>query len=308
MEALVRARALAPNDARVHRWLGLAVRRAGQFRESAEHLDRALEVSPRWRSLLVNAATTALYLRKYPAAQSYLKRGFEISPHSGGLGEWTALLHVSWDGDLEKAWQWYSLYCQSLNPRVPNPTASHWRALARILHGHYQEAVRQHTLATFGPDTVRYFYLKALSYHVTHELEMALAYADSGRVVIEERLVRALDDDPFQDQRYRGGYLAYFYALLGRADDAIREAEAGVQLLPDSLDAIEAPMRVSTLAEVYAMVSEHEAAIDQLEHLLSIPSLVSARQLELDPIWDPLRDHPRFQELLKRYKSPEGSG
>ncbi len=144
--------------------------------------------------------------------------------------------------------------------------------------------------------------MKALSYHVTDELELARAYADSGRAVFEERLVRFPDDDPFQDQRYRGGYLSYFYALLGKADEAIQEAETGVQLLPDSADTIEAPIRVGALAEVYVLVGEHEAAIDQLEHLLLVPSFVSARQLELDPIWDPLRHHPRFQALLEQYE------
>ncbi len=300
MEALARARALAPNDPRVHRWLALAVRQTGQFEESAQHLDRALEYSPRWRSLLYNAATTALYRREYSAAQQYLNRGFEISPEDGSLGEAAAILHVNWDGDLEKAWHGYQIYCQRRNPRLPNPTMSHWRAVARILNHHYQEALRQHTLATFGPDTLRYFYLKALSYQATAEMELARAYADSGRVVMEDHLARTADDDPFQDQRHRHGYLAYFYALLGRHDEAIREAETGVRLLPDSVSAVRAPIRVGTLTEVYVMVGEHEAAIDQLEHLLSVPSYFSARQLELDPIWKPLRDHPRFQALLKR--------
>jgi tetratricopeptide (TPR) repeat protein len=275
---------------------------------AAEHLDRALEYSPRWRSLLYNAATTALYRREYSAAQSYLNRGLEISPEDGSLTEATALLHVNWDGDLEKAWQGYQIYCQRRNPRLPNPTMSHWRAVARILHHHYQEGLRQHTLATFGPDTLRYFYLKALSYQLTDEVEQARAYADSGRAVLEEQLARAPDDDPFQDVRYRHGYLAYFYALLGRHDEAIQVAETGVRLLPDSVSAVRAPIRVGTLAEVCVMISEHEAAIEQLDHLLSVPSFYSARQLELDPIWDPLREHPSFQHLLECYGRQDGSG
>jgi hypothetical protein len=59
---------------------------------------------------------------------------------------------------------------------------------------------------------------------------------------------------------------------------------------------------VGTLAEVYAMVGEYDAAIEQLEYLLSIPCLVSPALLRIDPIWAPLRDHPRFQALLERYE------
>ena len=48
----------------------------------------------------------------------------------------------------------------------------------------------------------------------------------------------------------------------------------------------------------YAAVGELEAAIDRLEYLVTIPNLfVSIPLLRLDPIWDPLRDHPRFQAL-----------
>jgi serine/threonine-protein kinase len=47
------------------------------------------------------------------------------------------------------------------------------------------------------------------------------------------------------------------------------------------------------------MVGEFDAAIDQLELLLSIPSTLSVPLLRLDPAWDPLRDHPRFKKLLE---------
>ena len=45
-----------------------------------------------------------------------------------------------------------------------------------------------------------------------------------------------------------------------------------------------------------------DAAIDQLEYLLSIPSIISIPLLNSDPTWAPLRDHPRFQKLLRQGK------
>jgi serine/threonine-protein kinase len=59
------------------------------------------------------------------------------------------------------------------------------------------------------------------------------------------------------------------------------------------------PLQVEHLASIYAQLGESDLAVDQLEYLLSIPSKISIPVLRLDPIWDPLRDHPRFQALLE---------
>jgi serine/threonine-protein kinase len=70
------------------------------------------------------------------------------------------------------------------------------------------------------------------------------------------------------------------------------------ELLPVSKDAMLGTYRAIDLAQIYTMVGEKDAAIDELEHLLSIPSPLSVHLLRLDPIWDPLRNHPRFQRLV----------
>jgi serine/threonine-protein kinase len=51
------------------------------------------------------------------------------------------------------------------------------------------------------------------------------------------------------------------------------------------------------------MVGESDAAIDQIEAVLAAPGELSVPLLRIDPIYDPLRDHPRFQALLDKYGS-----
>jgi len=52
---------------------------------------------------------------------------------------------------------------------------------------------------------------------------------------------------------------------------------------------------------IYTVVGEYEEAINQLEYLMSIASgdIVSIPVLRLDPMWDPLRENPRFKSLFE---------
>lgn len=55
---------------------------------------------------------------------------------------------------------------------------------------------------------------------------------------------------------------------------------------------------VMGMAEIYIIAGEYENAMDQIEFLLSIPSVMSVQWLQVDPVYDPLRDNPRFQKLV----------
>jgi serine/threonine-protein kinase len=58
-------------------------------------------------------------------------------------------------------------------------------------------------------------------------------------------------------------------------------------------------------AQLYVRVGEPEQAIALLDRVLSMPTggVMSSQLLKLDPIWDPLRDDPRFKALLLKYPS-----
>jgi serine/threonine-protein kinase len=53
------------------------------------------------------------------------------------------------------------------------------------------------------------------------------------------------------------------------------------------------------LARVCLMANRPEQAIAILERLSRLPTWVSPAELRVDPIWDPLRNNPRFQRLVE---------
>ncbi|MCK5484454.1 MAG: tetratricopeptide repeat protein, partial [Gemmatimonadetes bacterium] len=114
------------------------------------------------------------------------------------------------------------------------------------------------------------------------------------RVIIEPWL----RENPDDARAY--GALGIALAGLGRYAEAVREGRKAVELVPLSKDAFNAKEHLRELARIYAMVGEHDAAIDELELLLSLPGPLSVARLRIDPTWDPLREHPRFQALVAR--------
>jgi hypothetical protein len=74
---------------------------------------------------------------------------------------------------------------------------------------------------------------------------------------------------------------------------------------PVSRDALSGACRIQDLAQIYTVVGDQEAALEQIEYLLSIPSGISVPLLSISPEWDLLRDNPEFQRLLTEFSQPE---
>ena len=95
--------------------------------------------------------------------------------------------------------------------------------------------------------------------------------------------------------------LARAHAILGHRQEALRAAEEATRLHSVSDDARVFPRQLWMTIRVFAMLGETDHAIDLLENLFSKPCETSLGALATDPIWDPLRDNPRFKALLKKY-------
>jgi TolB-like protein/Flp pilus assembly protein TadD len=92
--------------------------------------------------------------------------------------------------------------------------------------------------------------------------------------------------------------LAVVDALLGRKEEAIPEAKRAVEMLPISKDAVDGPRIEANLAVVYAWTNESDLAFQHLEALTKVPYGLFYNDLKLSVYFEPLRNDPRFEELL----------
>jgi tetratricopeptide (TPR) repeat protein len=131
-------------------------------------------------------------------------------------------------------------------------------------------------------------------YGLMNQKKLEQEYYELARIFLESLIKEA----PDRARLYSS--LSFTYAGLGRKQDAIKQAEKAMEILPESKDAYSSKFLVIDLASTYVMLGEYDKALDKIEYLLSVPSPMSIPLLKLDPIWKPLMNHPRFQKLLER--------
>jgi serine/threonine-protein kinase len=94
--------------------------------------------------------------------------------------------------------------------------------------------------------------------------------------------------------------LSWVYLALKRNADALRLARQAADLLPLEKDALSGNGVLTGLAQVESRTGASADAVAILRRLLSIPAggNVSIARLKIDPVWDPIRNDPGFQQLL----------
>jgi len=140
---------------------------------------------------------------------------------------------------------------------------------------------------------------EATAYEALGQTEPASAAYEKARAVLETEAAE-YPEDP----RYHSS-LGIVYAALGRSEDALREGNRAVELLPLSKDAMYGLSYLLDLAHIYTLLGDSDNALATIEELLAVPSNLSPPLLEVDPRWSKLRDHPGVQKLLKKYPVEE---
>lgn len=302
LEAIERAAGGLPGDPGVHEARAWVYELQGRMEEAIEEYRIALELSPRDAALYTYLALDHWLLREYDRAEAYADSAIVLAPDQ--LWPNLAKVFVIWSGrgaDAES---------DAILEAVPGDDA--WltwsRYTQRMAEDRYADALLM--LSQMDSSWVR---LKMWA--LPKSLMEAQAYGAMGRseeagralAAAKLSLEREVRNCPW-DPRYHSS-LGLVYAALGRSDEAVAAGRRAVELLPLSRDAFYGIPYIDALAAIHASLGQDSAAIEEIETLLDVPSWISPAYLRADPRFDPLRENPRFLELLARYEQharPEG--
>jgi len=257
-----------------------------------QSLERAASIDPRQWVNWWDLAVSKLYLRDYAAVARYLARAMAINDRwavpVGDLAE----LELQWHGDLAAATRVVSDAMEKVDiGQLMGRLRFHAPGL--VPEGPESDTVlaRLHR-ENFGGSEAEYLLFLANWHHVRGRTSKARAYADSARPLLEAD-VRQSPNEAGLNVR-----LGLAYAFLGRAPQARRYAARATSLLPLSADAFDGAELLEDEAVVDMVLGDADAAAVILERLVAHGGEITAASLYSDPLWAPLRAHPRIARLI----------
>ncbi len=297
---LALARQTLPNESRIPLLAAYIDRRQGHWDTSLIEMKRALELDPRDFSILQQIALTYEALGRYKEMAATLDRVLTMAPKDVPSRVRRALVdleeradpkafHAAIDGILAEDPNTSLCF---VNPwlflvlRAPNPVAVQ-RALFNVAGcGCFDENIPFPT-----------GWCEGLLARLRGDESKAQTALNDAR----NQLGQTVQSQP--DYASALCALGVIDAVLGNKEDAIREGERAVALLPVSTNAIDGGTLIRYLAVIYAWTGEKDRAIARLTEATHLPgSHISYGYLVLHPLWDPLRDDPRFAVIIDSLK------
>ncbi len=303
----------APGSAEAVEALSYIHRRLGHWQQSIDYGLRAMELDPRNHLLPAQMGYTFAAKHDYETAERYFTQGLLMRPDQRDL----TLFHLTsltWGLADTAAARAHLLDTESvLGPERSAVTRADLALIGRdfgsgiaILEPLGAEEVTSvlefPSASNFGGDN-RTLRLAKL-YRLAGDTVRGRMYADSlerqAREAIRARRARGVTGRLFGAEAIAHSMLGMALALQGKEAEAVAEGTLAVQQFNHDMDAMDGTATEAYLAEILTLVGDHERAIAELDALLSRPSELWSGRLRLDPIFDPLRDDPRFARLAAR--------
>jgi TolB-like protein len=290
-----------PNESEVYLSIGAIQRRQGKWAESNANLEKAVELSPNETWPMQNLVLNYQMERRFDDANKLIDRALKLAPDSFTLWSIKAQLELSEKGTFEVVERGAPKFAEKPMDETIRMHFNLGLAQIRVLQRRYAEAlqlsesVKDEVVAT-DPESLmsKYGGIGVAKKGLGDEAGAREAFLKMKEVAEKWR-----NEAPDEAKRHEP--LAEALAWLGEKDAAIAEAKRATELMPESLDAFDGPVCTQRLAEVYLIVGEYDKAIELTDGLLTRPSQVTVANVRISPIWDPVRQDPRFVAMLKKH-------
>jgi TolB-like protein/class 3 adenylate cyclase/cytochrome c-type biogenesis protein CcmH/NrfG len=295
-----RAAQLQPNNVRALEYSAFIHRRQGQLDLALSELQRCAQQNPRDDTLAAQIGGTYSGLRMWSEATQSLERSLALNPHSV-IGMRLLIFNcLNATGDIKEARRILASFPPD-PPLTGNFTSGSVsnvigaRAYLSVVERDFSAAMKVWEKEITDPAGNRERLCARVAIHVlAGDAAGAQTEAEKARVLVEARLRERPEDTSPLTQ------LSWIYLALKRNADALKVARQAVSLFPPEKDATQGAAYATGLAEIEARTGETDEAVKSLRWLLSghIGGFVSIKLLKIDPVWDPIRKDPGFQQLL----------
>ena len=294
------ARLHLPNSSRIPESLAYVARRQGQWDQSESYFNQAEQLDPRNVVLLTQHALLLVQQRRFQEAEQKIDQILNIVPDDVDMLVTKAAIAQA-EGDLSRA----AAILAPLRPAADDSGALETQLYQGILERRPAEMIGRVKEILTKPDP-------ALGY-LNGELGFWLGWAEEAagnRAAAHEawhqarnELEAALKSQPEKIAIIAA--LCWTNVGLGDKAAALELCEHARSVAQASKDALTGPFADEICARVAAGLGDHDRAIPLLEKLLSTSydgafsaTPLTPALLRLDPMFDPLRDDPRFQKLV----------
>jgi TolB-like protein len=292
MEQCRQGLAASPNHPGLMSAAAAAEANLGHWQEALAHMEQARSLDPRSVNANRRIGTAFLFVRRYPEALAAFDQALALAPGSLQLIEWKAMVYLA-QGNLGGARAFLAAADARAEPTALVAFVANYYDLVWVLDDAQQQLLLRLTPAAFEENRASWAIVLAQAYALRGDAAQARRLAEEAQHAFAGQLGEAPDDS--QLHVMRGLALAY----LGRREEAIREGEKGVALVPIARSAYDGVYLRHALVRIYIILSEREKALDLLQPLLKIPGYLSPGWLAIDPNFAPLKGNPRFEKLLK---------